>query len=137
EFQAGPGGRAAAFEDFRQRNGWWLEDYALFRAVKERRRWTSWETWPVKLRGRDPDTLADSAASLESRMRFLQYVQWVAAEQWDRVRRHAHARGVLLKGDLPFVCSRESVDVWTHQELFDPTRTAGAPPDAFNPNGQA
>ena len=77
------------------------------------------------------------ARALRTRIRFAQYLQWLAAEQWAEVRAHARQRGVLIMGDLPFVCSRDSADVWAHQELFDFSSSAGAPPDAFSATGQA
>jgi 4-alpha-glucanotransferase len=129
--------RQARFDAFCQRHAWWLDDYALFRALKERRRFTSWETWPEGLRGRDPAALATARGQLRARVRFAQYLQWLAAEQWAEVRAHARQRGVLLMGDVPFVCGRDSADVWAHRELFDFSSSAGAPPDAFSPTGQA
>jgi 4-alpha-glucanotransferase len=129
--------RRTAFADFRRRNAWWLEHYALFRALKERRRWVSWEAWPESLRNGDAATLRRTTAGLQHRIQFFQYLQWIAAEQWGTVREHARHRGVLLKGDLSFVCGRDSADVWAHQELFDLHSSAGAPPDAFCLTGQA
>lgn len=131
-----PAARKRQFEDFCAGQAWWLDDYALFRALKERFDWHSWESWPNQLRQRDPDALRQAATALQPRMQFFRYVQWVAAEQWATARSHARARGVLLKGDLPFVCGRESADVWAHQDLFDLSSSAGAPPDAFSPSGQ-
>ena len=129
--------RNAMFEHFCERNAWWLDDYALFRAIKERRRWTSWETWPHPLRDRDAVEVQRIATTLRPRIRFFQYVQWIAAEQWSAVREHARRRGVLIKGDLSFVCGRDSADVWAQQALFDLDSSAGAPPDAFSATGQA
>jgi 4-alpha-glucanotransferase len=129
--------RVAAFERFCRTNGWWLDDYALFRALKERQKWRNWERWPKPLRDRHPDALAAAAAALQPRSRFFRYLQWIAAEQWGAVRKHARARGVLIKGDLPFVCGRDSADVWAHRELFDLSSSAGAPPDTFSTSGQA
>ncbi len=139
ELEALPGSsqRVAAFKRFCRSNAWWLDDYALFRALKEQRRWKSWELWPDGLRRRDPAALGRVALTLRGRLRFFQYLQWIAAEQWSAVRAHARARGVLLKGDLPFVCGRDSADVWAHPELFDPSSSAGAPPDWFSETGQA
>jgi len=128
--------RGARFADFCRRNAWWLDDYALFRALKERRQWTSWETWPQPVRRRDPATLQRVRATMRTRISFGQYIQWIAAEQWQEIRAHARACGVLIKGDLPFVCARDSADVWAHQDLFDPTSSAGAPPDEFSATGQ-
>lgn len=129
--------RAAAFDRFCRLNAWWLDDYAVFRAIKERRRWTSWETWPAALRARDATALQRTVATLQSRIRFFQYLQWIAFEQWHAVRDHARRCGVLIKGDLSFVCGRDSADVWAHQELFDLHSSAGTPPDAFSATGQA
>jgi 4-alpha-glucanotransferase len=137
EHHAASTSRGQAFDRFCQRNACWLHDYALFRALKERQRWTSWETWPPALRWRDAPALERVAATLRSRIRFFQYVQWIAAQQWDQVREHARARGVLLNGDLPFTCGRDSADTWAHAELFDLSSSAGAPPDEFSPTGQA
>jgi 4-alpha-glucanotransferase len=128
--------RRARFESFCRTQSWWIEDYALFRALKERFDWASWETWPEELRQRDTAALRQAASRLTQRVRFAQYLQWVAAEQWTEVRAHAARRGVLIKGDLPFVCGRDSADVWAHRELFDLSSSAGAPPDAFSPSGQ-
>src|SRR5579862_6470748 len=130
-------GRRSRFDDFCAREAWWLDDYALFRALKERRRFTSWERWPEPLRRRAPAALADVRARLQGRVDFARYLQWIAAEQWATVRVHARARGVRVMGDLPFVCSRDSADVWAHPELFDLSSSAGAPPDAFSATGQA
>jgi len=129
--------RCAAFESFRRHHAWWLDHYALFRALKERHRWISWETWPEPLRNGDAPALQHAASGLEHRIRFFQYLQWIAAEQWSAVREHARRRGVLIKGDLSFVCGRDSADVWAHPELFDLHSSAGAPPDAFSATGQA
>jgi 4-alpha-glucanotransferase len=128
--------RVASFEHYCRLNAWWLEDYSLFRAIKERRRWKSWEVWPATQRSADALGMHRSA-TLSARRRFFQYVQWIAAEQWRAVRDHARRRGVLLKGDLSFVCGRDSADVWAHQELFDLQSSAGAPPDEFSATGQA
>ena len=129
--------RSQIFARFCRRNAWWLEQYALFRAIKERRRWTSWETWPTALRERDEAALRRTSEMLETRIRFFQYLQWVAAEQWVAVRDYARRRGVLIKGDLSFVCGRDSADVWAQPGLFDLSGSAGAPPDAFSATGQA
>ncbi len=129
--------RTVAFERFCVGNASWLDPYAVFRAIKERRRWTSWEMWPDALRVCDPEAVQRTAAALQQRIRFFQYIQWNAAEQWNAVRAQARRRGVLIKGDLSFVCGRDSADVWAHQGLFDLNSSAGAPPDAFSATGQA
>ena len=138
EFEASPQTeRRQRFEAFCERNAAWLSDYAEFRALKELRAFASWETWPDALRGREDRALAEVRSRLARRIRFAKYLQWVAAEQWAEVRAHARARGVLLQGDVPFVCGRDSADVWAQPHLFDLGSSAGAPPDAFSPTGQA
>ncbi len=129
--------RKYRFEVFCRTHAWWLDDYALFRALREHSNWATWETWPEDLRRRDADAVRKVSAQLAPRIRFAKYLQWIAAEQWQQVRVHAHRRGVLVKGDLPFVCGRDSADVWGHPELFDFSSSAGAPPDDFSASGQS
>jgi 4-alpha-glucanotransferase len=129
--------RKKGFKRFCRAQAWWLDDFALFRALRERYEWAGWGTWPEELRRRQPKALRLAAKQLAPRVRFAQYLQWIAAEQWQQVRVHARRRGVLIKGDLPFVCGRDSADVWAQPELFDPSSSAGAPPDDFSASGQA
>lgn len=129
--------RRQAFDHFCVHFKWWLDEYSLYRALKEEQGWRSWEEWPLPLRDRQARALAMARDRLAARTRFFRYVQWVAAEQWWALRRHAYERRVLLKGDLPFVCARDSADVWAHPHLFDLSGSAGAPPDDFSAAGQA
>ncbi|MBI4514660.1 MAG: 4-alpha-glucanotransferase [Deltaproteobacteria bacterium] len=115
----------------------WLDDYVLYRALRERQGAESWEHWPAELRQRQPAALTAAAAALQPRLEFLRFVQWRAAEQWGAVRRAARQCGVWLKGDLPFVISRDSADVWARQDEFDPDYSVGAPPDDFSASGQS
>jgi 4-alpha-glucanotransferase len=114
----------------------WLDDYALFLALKEEFHWAAWETWPPPLKNREPKALANSARALAERIACLKYVQFLAHQQWEEVRHQLNHSGVLLGGDLAFSPGRESVEVWAHRELFDLSRAVGAPPDAFSPSGQ-
>ena len=127
----------AAFRAFVEANRDWLDDYALFHAIKEARDFAPWDTWPMRLRDRDRAALRRAARRFASRIEFLRYVQWIAALQWAEVRRAAAAVGVWLKGDLPFVLGRDSADVWTRQDEFDPRYSVGAPPDEFSATGQS
>jgi 4-alpha-glucanotransferase len=128
--------RKRAFAEFRARADSWLADYSLFRALLEAEgnRW--WKEWPAALREREPAALAEARTELADRIRFFEYLQFVAAEAWERVHREARERDVWLMGDLPFAPSENSADVWSNPELFDPTRCTGAPPDAFSETGQ-
>lgn len=136
-FQAqGDPGEHRRFESFAADNREWLDDYALFRALKERFRWSSWESWPIALARRDPRALAELAAELDTELRMYRYWQYLAWRQWralDSVRKRFDVK---IGGDLAFCPARDSADVWSHQELFDLDRTVGAPPDAFSETGQ-
>ncbi len=125
-----------AFDDFLHRNSYWLDDYALFRALKDRFEFRSWEEWPGALAGREPGALATARRELASEVRKYLYFQFVAHSQWNAVREYARERGAFIGGDLAFSPSRDSAEVWAHQEMFDLSRTVGTPPDEFNRRGQ-
>ncbi len=128
--------RAAAFRAFREAEVGWLGDYSLYRAAKEARDERPWEAWEPELRDRAPEACAAEAAARADRRLFHEWVQWVASTQWAAAREAASAVGVRLKGDLPFMVSRDSADVWARRGDFHLDRTVGAPPDAFNAEGQ-
>jgi len=132
----GKSGRAAALEEFRARHEAWLDDYALFRVLKERAGGAHWREWPAPLRDRDPAALARVRREALERFLFHVYVQWQAEEQWERARGRAAALGVRLKGDLPFVVAWDSADVWERPHEFRHDASLGAPPDAFSADGQ-
>src|SRR3954471_6181292 len=125
--------RARAFAAFLSEQAWWIDEYAVFRAVRAARG-VPWAEWPEALRGRDPAALADARRGLANEMAFHQYLQWIAHCQWQRARSMAH--GVALLGDLPFMVDGDSADVWAHQDQFRLDATVGAPPDAFSATGQ-
>lgn len=125
------------FQSFRAAQAHWLEDYALFRALKEDLGWTSWLDWPAGPRDREPGALARERERLESAVRFHEYVQWTLWRQWERVRAEAAEHGVLLFGDIPFGLNREAADVWARREEFDLGASMGAPPDQYSATGQA
>lgn len=128
--------RAGAFERFRHAERDWLGDYALFRALREEHGGASWTAWPAALAARDAPALADAGDRAARAVRFHEYVQWVAYTQWGAARRAAHACGVSIVGDLPFTVGTDSSDVWVRQREFDYDVSIGAPPDAFNADGQ-
>ena len=125
-----------AVADFAARHRDWLDDYALFRALKDHFDFVAWEQWPDELRRRDPGALARAKADTKLAQAIAKYVYWqfLAHRQWAELR--LHAGGVMLGGDLSFSPGRDSAEVWANQELFDLGRTVGAPPDGFNPLGQ-
>ena len=134
---AAHGDERAAVDAFAARNREWLDDYALFRALKDRFNFAAWEQWPEEgLRRREPSALDRARSELAEPIAKYVYWQFLAHRQWAELRAHARARGVLLGGDLAFSPGRDSAEVWARQALFDLERTVGAPPDGFNPQGQ-
>jgi 4-alpha-glucanotransferase len=124
------------YTEFAELERAWIDDYALFRALKENFHGAEWESWPLPLRNHAPKALADASRALADRMTMLKYVQFLAHQQWEKVRDDLRRSGVFLGGDLAFSPGRESVEVWAHRELFDLSRAVGAPPDAFSAVGQ-
>jgi 4-alpha-glucanotransferase len=132
----------ADFEHFAQEQAHWLDDYALFRALKARYDGASYLDWPDDLIRRMPAALDAARRELASQVDRVRFVQFVLFRQGARLKNHARARGVRLIGDLPFFVSPDSSDVWAHPELFlldvrhRPRVVAGVPPDYFSSQGQ-
>lgn len=126
--------RAHALQRYVAEQAWWIEPYALFRALRAEWGERAWQTWPEPLRRADGGALASARSDLEREIRFFQYVQWIAEGQWQAARRAA--RPVAIFGDFPFLVAGDSADVWTRQDEFLLDATVGAPPDAFSESGQ-
>ncbi len=128
--------RAQAFEAYVAAHAWWLDDYAVFRAIHASQGERPWTDWPEGLARRDGDTLRDARHQLAAQIRFRQYVQWLADTQWHAARRSTARHGVELFGDLPFMVDGDSADVWAHAGCFHLDASVGVPPDAFSATGQ-
>ncbi len=126
--------RSAALEAYIREQSWWLEDYALYRALKAKHGERAWMEWPEPLRSRDPAALAAARDELAGDILYRQYLQWLAGDQWGTAR--DRAAGVALFGDLPFMVSGDSADVWARQDEFRLDASVGVPPDAFSETGQ-
>jgi 4-alpha-glucanotransferase len=130
-----------AFEQFCH-DAHWLDDYALFRAVKARYGGASYWEWPSELVRRTPAALERARRELASDVEWVRFAQFLLFHQGVRLRAHARAKGVRLIGDLPFFVAADSSDVWVHPELFlldaehRPRVVAGVPPDYFSAHGQ-
>ena len=131
---AGATVRAERFRAWSAGESWWLDDYALFRALHAREEERSWTEWPEPLRARTPDALAATRRELADEILFRQYLQWIAGEQWMAARRDME--DVEVFGDLPFMVDADSADVWARQDQFRFDASVGAPPDAFSETGQ-
>ncbi|MGB8583476.1 MAG: 4-alpha-glucanotransferase, partial [Candidatus Sulfotelmatobacter sp.] len=103
---------AAAYDEFCASQAHWLEDYALFRALKEKYQGASYLEWPAELVQRRPDALSEARRELASKIDQIRFAQFLLFRQTDQLKQHAHAKGVSLIGDLPFFVSPDSSDVW-------------------------
>jgi 4-alpha-glucanotransferase len=125
-----------------ERENAWLDDWALFAALKDRHGGKSWPEWGSGLASRDPATLAIAASELSAAIRFHKYVQWLFFSQWAEIRNAASSRNIRIMGDVPIYVAADSADVWSNRELFqldangEPTVVAGVPPDYFSATGQ-
>ncbi|MCC6629167.1 MAG: 4-alpha-glucanotransferase [Chloroflexi bacterium] len=132
----------ADFERFRADASGWLDDFALYMALKEAHDGAGWQDWQAPLRRREPAALAEALHRLAEPVRAQQVVQWLIARQWQRVRDAAHTRGIQIVGDIPIFVAADSADVWANPGLFHlddagrPTIVAGVPPDYFSATGQ-
>lgn len=130
------------FQQFQQEHSFWLEDYALFMALKEEHGQVSWSEWPDPVRLRCPNALDEAKKRLAPRLHFWRVVQFFFYSQWSELKKYANQKGISIIGDLPIYVSPDSADVWTAPELFQldkdrrPLRVAGCPPDAFSADGQ-
>jgi len=131
-----------AFEQFRNDQADWLEDYALFRALKARFDGASYLNWPAELVWRHRAALDRVRSELSDQIGQICFAQFLLFRQAQRLKAHAHKCGIRLVGDLPFFVSPDSSDVWAQPELFlldeqlRPRVVAGVPPDYFSAQGQ-
>ncbi len=141
-FLAAPGKLQADFDAFCAQNTAWLDDYALFMALKEIHGGGPWDTWPAALRLREPKALGEASASLAELVLRFSFYQFLFFRQWNALHEYAHEKGVQIIGDIPIFVAYDSSDVWAHPDLFyldengKPTVVAGVPPDYFSPTGQ-
>jgi 4-alpha-glucanotransferase len=133
---------AEAFDDFCQKESHWLDDYALFMAIKKARNGALWRDWETPLKRRDPEALAAFAREHGEEVTWQKFMQFLFDRQYGALKRYARQKGVSLVGDLPIYVAEDSADVWAHPELFEldeegrPLRVAGVPPDYFSETGQ-
>ena len=130
------------FERFCLENAGWLEEYALFRALKGHFKGLPWLQWPEEIRGRRGEAVKKYSKILFDDILSDKFVQFVFFQQWFALKRYCAERGVEVMGDLPLYVQHDSADVWAHSELFkldDLGRmrvVAGVPPDYFSETGQ-
>jgi 4-alpha-glucanotransferase len=132
----------AAFEEWCGQQAAWLDDYALFMALKDAHEGASWQTWATDLVLRKPMALAKARRTCANSIGRQKFTQFLFARQWADLKQHAHAKGMKIIGDAPIFVSIDSADVWANPDLFvldeerKPTVVAGVPPDYFSTTGQ-
>ncbi len=140
------GGNAAhlapAFAAFKAEEAGWLDDYALFMALKDAHGGLPWNAWQPGARDRDPAVLAEYAARLAPAVERVKFIQFLFFGQWAELRAYARERGIEVIGDIPIFVALDSSDAWANREQFhfddrgQPTIVAGVPPDYFSETGQ-
>ncbi len=137
--------RISEDEDYRRfvsDNGWWLGDYALFMAVKDRFDGAPWTEWAEDIRLRWQNAMDYYRRELYYDIEFQQYLQYKFYVQWMRLKSYANQKGIRFIGDIPIYVAMDSADTWAHPELFQldsnnvPLAVAGCPPDGFSATGQ-
>ena len=132
----------SAFETFAQRYADWLEDYALFRALKDAHNGVAWNEWEPALVRRTPAALTRAREQLQEQVEAQMFYQFLFFRQWFALKHYCNERGIKLVGDLPIFVAHDSADVWTNPEQFKlekngaPVVVAGCPPDYFSRTGQ-
>lgn len=130
------------FVEFCEAHAEWLDDFALFTALREARGNASWLQWEAPLRQRESNALFVARRIHAERIAAIRFEQFVFYEQWQALRSEAQRLGIALFGDLPIFVAHDSADVWSQQELFaldadgNPRTVAGVPPDYFSATGQ-
>jgi 4-alpha-glucanotransferase len=131
-----------AFKRFCKENKEWLDDFALFFAIKNAHDGRPWTTWEPELARREPAALREAQRKFRNAIRHVKIRQFLFFDQWARLRTYCHNRGIKIVGDIPIFVAHDSADVWAHKELFHldengaPTIVAGVPPDYFSATGQ-
>ncbi len=120
----------------------WLEDYALFMALKDAHNGDSWSEWEAEIKLRSPKAVQKAQESLVEEIDFWKMLQYLFYRQWGQLKDYANKRGIRLIGDVPIYVAMDSADVWANPSLFyldkerNPIDVAGCPPDAFSEDGQ-
>jgi 4-alpha-glucanotransferase len=131
-----------AFQEFKERNTSWLDDYALYEAIKETQGAKGWTDWTPALRDREPDAMDLFLEQNGEMVERIMFNQFLFDKQWSALKGYCHERNIQLFGDLPIYVAQDSADVWANRELFyldesgKPTVVSGVPPDYFAVTGQ-
>lgn len=128
--------------DFVKEEASWLEDYALFMAIKDELKGLSWLEWPKDLKMREKSALEAAKERLQEEIHFWQWVQYHFHCQWLALKSYANQEGIKIIGDMPIYVAMDSADTWQNPKMFwfdedlKPIKVAGCPPDSFSADGQ-
>lgn len=129
-------------EDFRYKNKEWLEDYALYMAIKGKFNLKSWQEWDEDIKLRKEQALERYKEELKEEVDYWVFLQYLFFQQWGALKRYANSNGIKIIGDIPIYVAEDSADTWANSEVFllddykKPIMVSGCPPDAFSITGQ-
>jgi 4-alpha-glucanotransferase len=130
------------FQEFAQTHASWLDDFALFMAVKEENNLVAWTKWPGDIARRQPEAMRRKQEELASAIDAQKFFQYVFFQQWQKLRAYGRDRNIRIVGDVPIYVAHDSADVWVNPQFFlldergNPLKIAGVPPDYFSATGQ-
>jgi malto-oligosyltrehalose synthase/4-alpha-glucanotransferase len=130
------------FEEFCEKESWWLEDFALFMTFRKIHREKDWGRWPAEVKNREKKTIRTAGYEHDATIMLEKFKQFIFNRQWLKLKEYANNKGILIFGDIPYYVSYDSAEVWAHQDLFNldgkgkMKTVAGVPPDYFDKNGQ-
>ena len=131
-----------AYEKFVSENAFWLDDYSLYMAVKDKNDGVSWNEWDAPLKNREEEALSEAREELAEEISFYKFQQYEFDRQWKKLHSYANEQGVKIIGDIPIYVAFDSADTWAAPQMFqfdennEPEGVAGCPPDAFSATGQ-
>lgn len=140
--QNGASAQKDEYQAFLGREAYWLRDYALFMAIKQKEQGKSWLEWEPQYAQRDEQALRDAQAELSEEIGFIYFQQYEFLRQWNKLHAYAQKKGIQIIGDIPFYVAMDSAATWAHREIFqfdaqgEPIAVAGCAPDAFSKTGQ-
>ncbi len=130
------------YQDFCDKNEYWLEDYSLYMSVKAYFGSNEWPLWDDDIKNRKPTAMRKYRDLLKEEIEFWTFVQFKFSEQWNSLKAYTNSKGISIIGDIPLYVAMDSSDVWAHHEMFElderknPIHVAGVPPDVFSEDGQ-
>ena len=125
------------YREFCRHEAYWMDDYCLFRALKDSQGGKPWMEWDDELRTRDAAAIREAKEELAEEIEFFRFIQYKFQQQWKKLKSYAHKKGIRIIGDLPIYVASDSADAWANPRLFQfdedhrPKTIAGCPPDAF------